>query len=72
MEYKGVHREIYPYQYDETYCVAFCTFRKAVRTFRIDRMRSMVLGEMFNYDNVSNFDAKQKLVTAKNYKYKKY
>jgi len=49
MTYKGIQRIVHPYIYNDTYFVAFCTYRDELRTFRIDRMKSVKLGDKFEY-----------------------
>lgn len=50
MRYKGLVRDVYPYAADDTYCIAYCTFRKELRTFRIDRMVNVKIGAPFSFD----------------------
>jgi len=51
MHYKGFPRTIYPYCVNNTYCVGFCTARNDLRTFRIDRMKSVSIGDEFQFDS---------------------
>lgn len=67
MVYKGITRKIYPYSVNGTYCVGFCTLRNDLRTFRLDKMKILNLGEEFkinkdfinrassNIDNIKNY-----------------
>ena len=50
MEYKGFPRVIFPYCADNTYCVGYCTLKSDLRTFRIDRMKNVTLGQEFEFD----------------------
>lgn len=67
MRYKGVVRDIYPYAADGTYCVAYCTFRKSLRTFRIDRMQNLRVGDKFQFDGALQKSAQGKVGEAHTY-----
>lgn len=74
--YKGFKRDIYPYKTDGKYCIAYCTLRKELRTFRIDRMEDVRVTGIFNPDENLVADAESKIGTAstfRNYRsYKRY
>ena len=67
--YKGRTRTIYPYVCNEIYCVALCTYRKELRTFRIDRMKRVKVVESFPFDNSLYADAKIKIYNIKRSSY---
>lgn len=68
MRYKGIERTIYPYAANNTYCVAYCTYRKELRTFRIDRMQNIQVGTQFEFDRSLQKSAESRVGTAYNYK----
>lgn len=61
MTYKGIHRIVYPYACNDIYCVAYCTYRNELRTFRIDRMKSLQNGNSFNFKNSLYHEAQEKV-----------
>lgn len=68
MTYKGFSRTIYPYNVNDTYCVAYCTYRNDLRTFRLDRMRNIKLGEEFNVNNSYINKSDLQIENAKNFR----
>ena len=74
ISYKGFSRTIHPYTVSSTYCVAYCTYRNDLRTFRLDRMKNIKLGEMFsvNSDYINKSDSQ--IENAKKFRnyYRKY
>ena len=72
MYYKGKRRTVYPYAFDGKYCVAFCTYRNELRTFRIDRMRLIKVGNPFSFNNNLVERAKNQLSSARNYQWHRY
>lgn len=50
IHYKGVWRKVDPYALNETYMVGYCHYAYALRTFRIDRILGVELGENFDFD----------------------
>lgn len=68
MKYKGMKREIHPYSADNTYCTAYCTYRKDLRTFRIDRMQDVDLGEQFSFENSLKNRAESKVIRSYPYR----
>ncbi|PIV42601.1 MAG: hypothetical protein COS26_01735 [Candidatus Nealsonbacteria bacterium CG02_land_8_20_14_3_00_40_11] len=72
MQYNGIQRVIYPYAVDSKYCVAYCTLRKDLRTFRIDRMKRAALSDSFNFDKSLQKTAQNKLTEACDYKGYRY
>ncbi len=74
--YKGFTRDIYPYASDNKYCIAYCTLRHELRTFRIDRMQYVHASGIFNSDNQLIKEAQSKISEAptfRNYRsYKTY
>ena len=61
MVYKGVRRKVHPYSYSNGYFVAYCTLRKALRTFIVDRAKIKKVGGRFDYDNNLYEEAEGKL-----------
>ncbi len=72
IRYKGVVRDIHPYAADNTYCVAYCTFRKKLLTFRIDKMRNIQANGHFSPNAVYIREVSEKLKQSHNYSYKGY
>ena len=72
LRYNGIKRTIYPYAADSKYCVAYCTLRKDLRTFRIDRMQGVELSEKFDFDKSLQKTAQNKLTEARDYKGYRY
>ena len=72
LRYNGIKRTIYPYAADSRYCVAYCTLRKDLRTFRIDRMQGVELSEKFDFDKSLQKTAQNKLTEARDYKGYRY
>ncbi len=74
--YKGFTRDIYPYASDNKYCIAYCTLRHELRTFRIDRMQNVHASGIFNPDNQLIQEAQSKIAEAptfRNYRaYRRY
>lgn len=68
LRYNGMKRTIYPYAADNRYCVAYCTMRKDLRTFRIDRMQSAELSEKFDFNKSLQKTSQNKLTEAHDYK----
>lgn len=68
MRYKGIEREVYPYAANNTYCVAYCTYRKELRTFRIDRMQNMTVGTQFEFDRSLQKSAESRVGAAYTYR----
>jgi len=71
MIYKGFNRIILPYSVNNKYCVGFCTLRNDLRTFRIDRMREISMGDNFE-PNRGFFQKAEKQVDEAQYYKKKY
>lgn len=74
--YKGFTRDIYPYASDNKYCIAYCTLRHELRTFRIDRMQNVHASGIFNFDSRLMEEAQSKISEAptfRNYRtYRRY
>jgi transposase-like protein len=72
MHYKGFPRTIHPYCVNDTYCVGFCTSRNDLRTFRIDRMRSVTIGNEFQFDSSLSRRAENQINNVQSYYKKRY
>ena len=66
--YKGFKRDIYPYKTDGKYCIAYCTLRKELRTFRVDRMEGVRATGVFNPDAELFAEAQDKIADAPNFR----
>jgi len=72
LRYNGLQRAIHPYAMDGRYCVAYCTLRNDLRTFRIDRIQGAELSEDFNFDKSLQKIAQTRLIEAPSYRGYKY
>lgn len=68
ISYKGFSRTIHPYNVNSTYCVAYCTYRNDLRTFRLDRMKNIKLGEKFSVDSTYINKSHSQIENAKNFR----
>lgn len=66
--YKGFKRDIYPYKTDGKYCIAYCTLRKELRTFRIDRMEDVRATGIFSPDQEMYDEAADKIADAPSFR----
>lgn len=68
ISYKGFSRTIHPYTVNNTYCVAYCTYRNDLRTFRLDRMKNIKLGEKFSVNSAYINKSDSQIHNAKNFR----
>lgn len=68
INYKGFSRTIHPYNVNNTYCVAYCTYRNDLRTFRLDRMKNIKLGEKFSVNSAYINKSDSQIEDAKNFR----
>ncbi len=68
ISYKGFSRTIHPYNVNSTYCVAYCTYRNDLRTFRLDRMENVKLGEIFSVNSAFINMSDSQIENAKNFR----
>ena len=66
--YKGVNRTVDPYAANQTYCTGYCNYRKALRTFKIDRMTNISLGNEFAFDGSMSALAEGQINNIKTYR----
>ena len=64
IRYKGLGRDINAYASNGTYCIAYCSLRQELRTFRIDKMSHIRLGEPFSFNESLRIQAEEKIKTA--------
>ncbi|MFC1495812.1 AAA domain-containing protein [Candidatus Margulisiibacteriota bacterium] len=69
MTYKGIKRTIHPYACNNIYCIAYCNYRKGLRTFRIDRMRNVKIGPEFLVDHALQNEAQSKIKNIRRISY---
>jgi predicted XRE-type DNA-binding protein len=68
ISYKGFSRTIHPYTVNSTYCVAYCTYRSDLRTFRLDRMKNIKLGEEFSVNSAYINKSDSQIENANNFR----
>jgi transposase-like protein len=73
MKYKGLTRTIFPYAYNETYCVGYCNYRNELRTFRIDKMQNIKIGDKFEFQETLKKQAESNINNVQSYSsYRRY
>ena len=58
---------IYPYAYNDKYCVAFCMYGHRLKTFLIDRMESLQIGEAFEFKDDLYREAQEQIKNIGHY-----